>query len=571
MARGMLERYDVVDTDVLVIGAGGAGLRAAIEASKYNVDVTVVCKEMLGKAHTVMAEGGYNAALGNVDPRDDWKAHFMDTVEGGAWLNDQDLVEVFVKESPDRIFDLEEYGAAFDRTPDGKLAQRMFGKQRYPRTCHVSDYTGHELVAALVDEVRRRDIPVMEEVFISKLFKGNGRVAGALGIDIKSGEFLLFKCKAIVLAGGGAGRIYKITTNPASATGDGKILALEAGAELKDMEMFQFHPTAMVWPPSCRGILVTEAVRGEGGVLLNTKGERFMKRYHKLLELGPRDVVARSIMREVLEGRGTEHGGVYLSVTHLPPERIREKLKTMYRQFLLAGVDITKQPMEVAPAAHYYMGGVKQTVWGETSVKGLYVAGEEAAGLHGANRLGGNSIADTQVYGKRAGEAAARYARQAEKQLVDQRAVEEEQRRALSFLRSSETRPAKVKEAINETMWENAGIFRTEEGLKRALADLEAIKSKMIPEMGVSDQGSRRYNKEWIEALEAANMVRVAEILVRAALIRTESRGAHYRLDYPSTDNRSWLKHIVWYLDGGELKYRFEPVKITLAMPPGVS
>ncbi|MEM4808567.1 MAG: FAD-binding protein, partial [Candidatus Nezhaarchaeales archaeon] len=411
--------YETIETDVLIVGAGGAGLRAAIEASKYNVDVVLVCKELLGKAHTVMAEGGINAALGNVDPNDNWMEHFLDTVEGGDWLNDQDLVEVLVKEGPDRIYDLEEMGAVFDRTPDGKIAQRPFGKARHPRTCFVSDYTGHEIMITLCDEVRRRGIRVLEETFVSKLLTNGRAVAGAFAFDMRSGNFIVFKSKAVILATGGAGRMYEVTTNPASATGDGKILALEAGAELQDMEMFQFHPTAMVWPPSCRGILVTEGVRGEGGILLNIKGERFMTRYHKLLELAPRDVVARSIWREVQEGRGTEHGGVYLSVTHLPPERVRERLKTMYKQFLLAGVDITKQPMEVAPAAHYYMGGVRADVNGRTAVKGLFVAGEEMSGVHGANRLGGNSLLATQVFGKRAGESAALFAKENVREPVD--------------------------------------------------------------------------------------------------------------------------------------------------------
>jgi succinate dehydrogenase/fumarate reductase flavoprotein subunit len=562
--------YEFVETDVLIVGCGGAGLRAAIEAERRGIDVTLIGKELLGKAHTVMAEGGINAALGNVDPEDNWMEHFLDTVEGGAWLNDQDLAETLVKEAPTSVFDLEEFGAIFDRTPDGRLAQRPFGKQRHPRTVYVSDYTGHEIMAVLSDEVRRLGIRVMEEIFISKLLVSDGAVAGAFAFDVKSGNFLVFRCKAVILATGGAGRMYKITTNPASATGDGRILALEAGAELVDMEMFQFHPTAMVWPPSCRGILVTEAVRGEGGILLNKQGERFMQRYHKLLELGPRDVVARSIWREVQEGRGSEHGGVYLSVTHLPSERVRGKLKTTYKQFLLAGVDITKQPMEVAPAAHYYMGGVRANVRGETAVKGLYVAGEEMGALHGANRLGGNSLAATQVFGKRAGVYAATYARENLKRPIEKAQLKSEEHRFNSLLKllDDKVSTAEVRGRLNRAMWDGAGITRTEEKLAEAEGEIEWIKAKMLPRLRAADTSSLQFNKEIVEILETVNLVRVAEILVKAAKVRKESRGAHYRLDYPRRDDPNWLKHIVWYLDGGILKYRFEPVTMTVVKQP---
>jgi len=562
--------YEVVEPDVLIIGAGGAGLRAGIEASRYNIDVAIVGKEMLGKAHTVMAEGGYNAALGNSDPKDNFDSHLQDTLEGGAWLNDQDLAEILVKEAPDRIFDLEEFGAVFDRTPDGKIAQRMFGKQSYPRTCYVSDYTGHEMVSALVDEVRRRGITFMEEIFVTKLLVSNGTIAGAVALDVKSGDFLVFRTKAAILASGGGGRMYEVTTNPASATGDGRILAIEAGAELTDMEMFQFHPTAMVWPPSCKGILVTEGVRGEGGMLFNTKGERFMERYHKLLDLAPRDVVSRSIAREVLEGRGTTHGGVFLRVSHLPAEIIKDRLKTMNRQFSLAGVDITKEPMEVAPAAHYYMGGVRTNIECETKVKGLYAAGEEQGGVHGANRLGGNSIAATQVFGKIAGERAATFAKGRTKEPVDRDEIELELKRVDKIPGSgkAEIPPSQIRAELSKAMWENAGIFRTGEGLAKGLKEVERIDSKMLTKMGISEDSTRQYNKELVEALETINLVRVAEILLRASILRTESRGAHYRLDKPKTDNEHWLRHIVWYMDGKALKHRLEPVTLTRLKPP---
>lgn len=567
-----MEKFELIETDVLIIGAGGTGLRAAIEAAKYNLDVSVVGKELLGKAHTTMAEGGINAALGNVDPEDNWKWHFLDTVEGGAWLNDQDLAEVLVKEAPDRIFDLEEFGAIFDRLPDGKIAQRPFGKARYRRTCYMSDYTGHEVLATLVDETRKRGVNVFEEIFVSKLLTSNGKVTGAIAIDMKNGDFLVFKAKAIVLSTGGAGRMYKVTTNPASATGDGKILALNAGAEVMDMEMFQFHPTTMVWPPSCRGILVTEAVRGEGGILLNAKGERFMKRYNpKLMELAGRDAVARANWTEIMEGRGTEHGGVYLSVTQLDPELVKTRLKTMYKQFLLAGVDITKEPMEVSPGAHYYMGGVRiLSVTTETCVKGLFAGGEETAGVHGANRLGGNSLIDTQVFGKRAGEYAAKFAKSGTFNSIDFKQVEEEQKRILLIAKEKydKIRPVKIREQLSEVMWENAGIFRDEEKLNKALTFIEKVKKEQLPKLGICDTTTLRYNKELVEALEAINLVRTAELLVRSALIRMESRGAHYRTDYPQTDNKNWLKHIVWRLENGVLKYRFEPVKIMVQNPP---
>jgi len=561
--------YEVIEPDVLIIGGGGAGLRAGIEASRYNVDVAIVGKEMLGKAHTVMAEGGYNAVLGNADPRDSFDAHFRDTLEGGAWLNDQDLAEILVKEAPARIFDLEEFGAVFDRTPDGKIAQRMFGKQSYQRTCYVSDYTGHELVSALVDEVRRRGITFMEEIFVTKLLTSNGAAAGAVALDMKTGDFLVFRAKAVVLATGGAGRMYEVTTNPASATGDGRILALDAGAELTDMEMFQFHPTAMVWPPSCKGILVTEGVRGEGGMLFNTKGERFMERYHKLLDLAPRDVVSRSIAREILEGRGTSHGGVYLKVSHLPAEIVKDRLKTMYRQFSLAGVDITKEPMEVAPAAHFYMGGVKTNIECETKVKGLFAAGEEQGGVHGANRLGGNSIAATQVFGKIAGEKAAVFARGRAKRPIDRNEVELELRRVekIATGEKAKIKPPQVRAELSKTMWENAGIFRSEEGLAKGLKEVERIRSEKLPNIGVSEAKTKQYNKELVEALETINLVRVAEILLRASILRTESRGAHYRLDKPKTDDENWLRHIVWYMDGKLLKHRFETVSLTRLKP----
>ncbi len=564
----MAGTYETIETDLLIIGAGGTGLRAAIEAVKFNVDTIVLGKELLGKAHTVMAEGGYNAALGNTDPRDNWEAHFLDTVEGGVWLNDQDLAEILVKESIDRVYDLEDYGGIFDRTSDGKLAQRSFGKARYPRTVYVSDYTGHEMMYILSEEVRRHGISVMEEIFVTRLFIDQGSFAGALAFDIRSGGFILFRSKAVILATGGAGRMFPTTSNPAAATGDGRILALDAGAELLDMEMYQFHPTGMVWPPSCIGTLVTEGVRAEGGRLLNSKGERFMEKYHKLLELGPRDVVARSIWREVQEGRGSSHGGAFLSVTHLPPEVVRERLKTMYKQFSLAGVDITAQPIEVAPTAHYYMGGVKTDIRTESCIKGLYAAGEEMGAVHGANRLGGNSIAATQVFGKRAGEYASLYCKEQSKRPIYIGDVDKELKRVERFLNGHDKVTShEIRKKLNTTMWANVSIGRTEDGLKQAAADIELLKAELLPKLGVLNSSSMQYNKELVEVLETVNLVRLADILVKSALMRKESRGAHYRLDYPKRDDKNWLFHIVWSLEDGNLVNKSTPITITTYPP----
>lgn len=561
--------YETIETDILIIGAGGTGLRAAIESAKFNVDTIVLGKELLGKAHTVMAEGGYNAALGNADARDNWEVHFQDTIEGGVWLNDQDLAEILVKEAIDRVYDLEDYGGAFDRSPDGKLAQRTFGKAKYPRTVYASDYTGHEMMATLSEEVRRHGIPIMEEVFVTKLFTNQGIFTGALAFNVVSGNFILFRSKAAILATGGAGRMYPVTSNPAAATGDGRILALDVGAELLDMELYQFHPTGMVWPPSCIGTLVTEGVRAEGGKLLNSKGERFMEKYHKLLELGPRDVVARSIWKEIQEGRGSPHGGAYLSVTHLKPEVIRERLKTMYKQFLLAGVDMTIQPIEVAPTAHYYMGGVKTNVKTESRVKGLYAAGEEMGAVHGANRLGGNSIAATQVFGKRAGEYAALYCKEQSKRPIERKEIDKELKRIENFLsRKDRVSAYEIRKKLNSTMWANASISRTEASLSQALEDIERLKTEMLPRLGVTNNGSMQYNKELVEDMETVNLVRVAEILVKSAIMRRESRGAHYRLDYPQRDDKNWLLHIVWFLESGVLINKTEPVTITIYSPP---
>jgi len=563
--------YETIDTDVLVIGAGGAGSRAAIEAAKNNVHVTLLSKELLGKAHTVMAEGGYNAALANVDSADNWQVHFKDTVVGGAWLNNQRLAEILVKEASDRIFDLEEYGAVFDRTPEGKIMQRPFGKQTYRRTCYAADRTGHELMATLVEEVRRRDVDVLDEIFVTNLLTSGGSVCGTVAIDYKTGSFMVFRAKAVVLASGGAGRLYKITTNAAQDTGDGYATAYRIGANLVDMEMVQFHPTGMVYPESHRGQLVTEAVRGEGGLLFNIKKERFMQRYDpKLMELAGRDVVARSIATEILEGRGTPRGGVYLDVSHLPANVIEERLPSMLKQFIDVGVDIRKEPMQVAPTAHHFMGGVQINESAETNISGLYAAGEVTGGVHGGNRLGGNALADTQVFGRRAGENAAKYALKNSMLPVDRKQISSEIRRAQKFLKKKEgVRPVEIKGKLTSLMWDKVGIFRTGREIQEAIVEIERVKEKELPKLYVMDSKTR-YNREWIESLEIENLVTVAEMVAKAALMREESRGAHYRRDFPKTDNQNWFVNIVIRQERGRMMFEKVPVVTTIIKPEGL-
>jgi fumarate reductase (CoM/CoB) subunit A len=517
-----------------------------------------------------MAEGGYNAALANVDPADNWEAHFKDTVTGGAWLNNQRLVEVLVKEAPDRILDLEEYGALFDRTEEGKIMQRPFGKQSYRRTCYAADRTGHELMATLVEEVRRRDITVLDEIFVTNLLLTDGKVAGALAIDYKTGNFLVFRAKAVVLAGGGAGRLYRITTNAAQDTGDGYAMAYRVRASLIDMEMVQFHPTGMIFPESNRGRLVTEGVRGEGGILYNINKERFMKRYDpKRMELAGRDVLARAIATEILEGRGTPKGGVYLDVSHLPAHIIEERLPTMLRQFLDVDVDIRKEPMQVAPTAHHFMGGIQINENAETTIPGLYAAGEVTGGIHGGNRLGGNALADTQVFGKRAGENAAKYAKRASMLSINREEVKREIERIEGFLKPSEgVRPVEVKNKLINLMWDKIGIFRTGSEIQEAIQQIEHIKAADLPRLYVTNKHTR-YNREWIEALEIENLVTVAEMVAKAAFMREESRGAHFRKDFPKTDNQNWFANIVIKQEKGEMTFSRVPVTATIMKPEG--
>jgi succinate dehydrogenase / fumarate reductase flavoprotein subunit len=565
-----MSQYDTLEHDVLIIGAGGAGLRAAIEAAGMGARVGIVCKSLLGKAHTVMAEGGVAAAMANVDDRDNWRVHFADTMRGGQYLNNWRMAELHAKEAPARVRELEAWGALFDRTPDGRILQRNFGGHRYPRLAHVGDRTGLEMIRTLQDHGVHRGLDVYMECTVVRLLTDGERIAGALGYDRERGRFRLWRAKAVVLATGGVGKAFRITSNSWEYTADGHALAYDAGAELMDMEFVQFHPTGMVWPPSVQGILVTEGVRGEGGVLLNREGRRFMfddipdnyraqtaddeeegwrytqgdKAARRPPELLTRDHVARSIVREVREGRGSPHGGVFLDIAwikrKLPnaTEHIRKKLPSMYHQFKeLADIDITEQPMEVGPTTHYMMGGVRVDGDSQMStVAGLFAAGEVAAGLHGANRLGGNSLSDLLVFGKRAGEFAARFAQEHGAARVDETEAESAVREALApFERPSNGAggPYQIQHELQDVMQDYVGIVRNEADMHRALqriAQLAAVASRVVV------SGHREYNPGWHTALDLRCMITVSEAIARAALERKESRGAQFREDYPEKD-----------------------------------
>ncbi len=555
--------------DVLVIGAGGAGLRAAIEASAAGVRVGLLCKSLLGKAHTVMAEGGVAAALANVDDRDSWKVHFADTMRGGQYVNNWRMAELHAREAPDRVRELEAWGALFDRTADGRILQRNFGGHKYPRLAHVGDRTGLEMIRTLQDHGIHRGLDVHMEFTVVSLLSDGGRIAGALGYDRERGRFRVFKAKATVLATGGIGRAYRITSNSWEGTGDGHALAYRAGAELMDMEFVQFHPTGMVWPPSVQGILVTEGVRGEGGVLRNSEGRRFMfddipdnyrsqtadnpdegwrytqgdKNARRPPELLTRDHVARCIMREVKAGRGSPHGGVFLDIAWIKeripnaPEHIRKKLPSMYHQFKeLAGLDITVEPMEVGPTTHYVMGGVRVDADTQmSSLPGLFAAGECAAGINGANRLGGNSLSDLLVFGKRAGEYAAVFAKANGAVSIDERQVEAATRRSLEpFDRANAPEnPFRVQQDLQGMMQDLVGIVRVEDEMHRALTGLDALK-KRAGQVGVT--GHREFNTGWHAAQDLGNLLMVSEAITRSAIDRKESRGGHFRSDYPDKD-----------------------------------
>ena len=585
MASADIRTYNY---DVLVIGAGGAGLRAAIEASAQKARVALVCKSLLGKAHTVMAEGGAAAALGNVMEEDNWRVHFRDTMRGGKMHNNWRMAQIHAQEAPDRIRELEAWGALFDRTPDGRINQRPFGGHTYSRLAHVGDRTGLEMIRVLQDKAVHAGLDVHMECTIVRLFVVGGRVAGALGYFRETGRFVLFRTGAIVLATGGIGKAWQITSNSWEYTGDGHALAYEAGAELIDMEFVQFHPTGMVWPPGVRGILVTEGVRGEGGVLKNAAGERFMFRYmpdmfkgdfadteaeadawvkgdrkknRRPPELLTRDVVAKAIVKEIQEGRGSPHGGVFLDIaSKQSPDYIKQKLPSMYHQFKeLAHVDITTDAMEIGPTTHYVMGGVKvDAETQESTVAGLFAVGEVGGGMHGANRLGGNSLSDLLVFGRRAGLHAA--AKRGAPPSIPDAEVEATIRDALApFEHEGGENPFAVQSALQAVMQRNAGIIRDKSGLETALTELEKLKGR-ARKVGIT--GSREYNPGWHTAMDLRSLLVVSEATARAALERTESRGAHTRSDYPDSDERQAREHIVIKKEGDRMLVRRE------AQPP---
>jgi succinate dehydrogenase / fumarate reductase flavoprotein subunit len=549
--------YETHEHDVLIIGAGGAGLRAALGALAQGAKVGVVCKSLLGKAHTVMAEGGIAAAMANVDHGDDWRTHFRDTMRGGKLLNNWRMAQIHAQEAPERVRELEQWGALFDRTEDGQILQRAFGGHTFRRLCHVGDRTGLEMIRTLQDRGVQLGIDVYMECTISRLLKDGDRVAGAFGYWREQGRFVVFRAKSIVMATGGIGKAWKITSNSWEYTGDGMALAYDAGAELMDMEFVQFHPTGMVWPPGVQGILVTEAVRGEGGVLRNKLGQRFMEQYDpKKMELSTRDVVARAIYTEVREGRGTEHGGAYLDISQKPAEYVKKKLPSMYHQFKeLADVDITKGPMEVGPTCHYMMGGIRvDAETAKSSVAGLFAAGEAAAGLHGANRLGGNSLSDLLVFGRRAGLAAAEHAKQISNTTTDSGQIQEAAREMLApFERKDGESPYTIHRDLQETMQNLVGIFRNKEDLIRALEELEKLKERAGR---LSVEGSRLFNPGWHLAQDLKAMLTVSEAVTRSALAREESRGAHSRIDYPGLDASWGTKNNVIVREGRAMTLR---------------
>ncbi len=582
------EKYETHEYDVVVIGAGGAGLRAAIEASAQGVKTALVCKSLLGKAHTVMAEGGIAAAMGNVYPEDNWKVHFRDTMRGGKLLNNWRMAQLHAQEAPDRVLELEEWGALFDRTKDGLILQRDFGGHRYARLAHVGDRTGLEMIRTLQQHAVHKGIDVFMECNLQRLLTDAGRIAGAFGYWRESGRFILFKCKAVVLATGGGGKAWKVTSNSWEYTGDGVAMALDAGADLMDMEFIQFHPTGMVWPPSVRGILVTEGVRGDGGTLKNIKGERFMFRYipeffraetaeteqeadawyedkktnRRTPDLLPRDEVARAINAEVKAGRGTEHGGVFLDIaSRRDADYIRRRLPSMYHQFKeLADVDITKDPMEVGPTCHYAMGGVRVDAdTAASTVPGLFAAGEVAAGLHGANRLGGNSLSDLLVFGRRAGLYAAEYVKSFKGSVaVNNDQVEQFARELLApFENQGTENPYTIHSELQDCMQNLVGIIRVEAELKQALDKIHQLKERARK---VKVEGHRQYNPGWHLALDLHSLLLFSEAATLAAIERKESRGGHTRDDYPNPDPKFAKVNVIVRKKNGEMVLAQEPL-----------
>lgn len=580
--------------DVLVVGAGGAGLRAAIEAANAGVTVGLICKSLLGKAHTVMAEGGMAAAMGHNDDRDNWKVHFADTMRGGQYVNNWRMAEIHAREAPDRVRELEAWGAVFDRTPDGRINQRNFGGHRYPRLAHVGDRTGLELIRTLQDHTAYLGVTVHMEHTVIELILDGGRASGVVAYDRERGRFHVFHAKAVVLATGGVGRAYKITSNSWEGTGDGHALAYRAGAQMIDMEFIQFHPTGMVWPPSVRGILVTEGVRGEGGVLRNSEGKRFMfddipdnykpqtasdpeegwryvtgdKNARRPPELLTRDHVARCITREVKAGRGSPHGGVFLDIAWIKERmsdaeaHIKRKLPSMYHQFKeLADLDITKEPMEVGPTTHYIMGGIRVDAdTQESTIPGLFAAGECAAGINGANRLGGNSLSDLIVFGKRAGEYASQYAKKAAATKVDEHAVERAITASLApFDRGAGgENPYKVQQDLQDTMQDLVGIVRTDSEMREAVNRLAAFRER-ASRVGVD--GHREFNSGWHTCIDLRNLLDVSELIASSAIERKESRGGHFREDFPEKVAEFGTFNIATQLVDGRVHVSRVPLK----------
>jgi succinate dehydrogenase / fumarate reductase flavoprotein subunit len=581
-------KYETHDYDVVVIGAGGAGLRAAVEASAQGAKTALVCKSLLGKAHTVMAEGGIAAAMGNVYPEDNWKVHFRDTMRGGKLLNNWRMAQIHAQEAPDRVLELEEWGALFDRTKDGLILQRDFGGHRYARLAHVGDRTGLEMIRTLQQHAVHKGIDVYMECNLQRLLTDGGRISGAFGYWRESGKFILFQCKAVVLATGGGGKAWKVTSNSWEYSGDGVTMAADVGADLMDMEFMQFHPTGMVWPPSVRGILVTEGVRGDGGTLKNTTGDRFMFKYipeffkaetaetekeadawyedkrnnRRTPDLLPRDEVARAINSEVKAGRGTPHGGVFLDIaSRRPADYIQRRLPSMYHQFKeLADVDITKEPMEVGPTCHYSMGGVRVDADSTaTTVPGLFAAGEVAAGLHGANRLGGNSLSDLLVFGRRAGLYAAEYTKSVKGSLsINSDQVDSYARDMLApFETGGSENPYKIHSDLQDCMQDLVGIIRVESELKQALEKIQQLKERS---KHVKVEGNRHFNTGWHLALDLHSLLTFAEAATLAAIERKESRGGHTRDDFPNTDAKFAKVNIVVRKSADGLTLSQEPL-----------
>jgi succinate dehydrogenase / fumarate reductase, flavoprotein subunit len=583
-----VSEIQTIDHDVMVIGAGGAGLRAAIECSAQKLDTGVISKSLLGKAHTVMAEGGLAAAMGNVDSRDNWKVHFRDTMRGGKFLNVWRMAELHAKQAPDRVKELEEWGAVFDRTKEGLISQRNFGGHRYPRLAHVGDRTGLELIRSLQDHGVHQGIKFHMECTALELLKDGDRIAGVLAYWRETGRFVIFRCKAVILATGGGGKAWSVTSNSWEYTGDGIAMAYDSGAELMDVEFTQFHPTGMVWPLSVRGILVTEGVRGDGGILKNNKGERFMFNYiserfapetadtveeadrwlkgdktaRRPPELLTRDEVARAITAEIKAGRGSPHGGVFLDIaSRVPAETIKRKLPSMYHQFMeLAEVDITAEPMEVGPTLHYFMGGIRVDADSQmTTVPGLFACGECAAGLHGANRLGGNSLSDLIVFGKLAGDGAKDYiGALATSPKTDNEQVTSAIRHATEILnREKGTNPYILHEKLCDTMSKGVGIVRNKADLETAVVELEGLKQEA---QTLKAPGASQYNPGWHEALSMRSLLVTSEAVTRAALMREESRGAHTRTDHPG-ESAEWVKYNVIVKRGanGEMEIEKRP------------